>query len=158
MREVSVYSLIATKKTQKISFIVIIAAVLNILLNLWLVPIWNAAGAALAAFLSQLFYWSLMHFVAQKAYFIPYENTKMLMIFITGSLLSFAGLLLNDLGLLPRVLIKLLCLAAFPAVLYVLKFYEPVELQVIKGFIIKWSNLRRLRENLKSLKDIKDDF
>jgi O-antigen/teichoic acid export membrane protein len=158
MREVSVYSLIATKKTQKISFIVIIAAVLNILLNLWLVPIWNAAGAALAAFLSQLFYWSLMHFVAQKAYFIPYENTKMLMIFITGSLLSFAGLLLNDLDLLPRVLIKLLCLAAFPAVLYVLKFYEPVELQVIKGFIIKWSNLRRLRENLKSLKDIKDDF
>jgi O-antigen/teichoic acid export membrane protein len=158
MREVSVYSLIATKKTQKISFIVIIAAALNILLNLWLVPIWNAAGAALAAFLSQLFYWSLMHFVAQKAYFIPYENTKMLMIFITGSLLSFAGLLLNDLDLLPRVLIKLLCLAAFPAVLYVLKFYEPVELQVIKGFIIKWSNLRRLRENLKSLKDIKDDF
>ncbi len=158
MREVSVYSLIATKKTQRISYIVIISAMFNILLNLWLVPVWNAAGAALATFISQLFYWTFMHFVAQKSYFIPYENLKIFLIFIVGTILSFTGLLLNDMALVPRLLIKLLCLAAFPVILYLVNFYEPVELQVIKGFVIKWSNLRRLGENLKSLKNIKDDF
>ncbi len=158
MREVSVYSLVATKQTQKISFIVIIAAVLNIVLNLLLVPVWNAMGAALATFISQLFYWTLMHFVAQKAYFIPYENFKIVLIFIVGTILSFTGLFLNDMNLVPRLLIKLACLAAFPFVLYILNFYEAVELQVIKGFVNKWSNLKRLGENLKSLKNIKDDI
>ncbi len=158
MREVAVYSLVATKKTQKISLIVIISAVVNILLNLWLVPVWNAAGAALATFLSQFIYWILMQIISQKAYFIPYENTKILMIFITGTLISFSGLLLNDISLIPRLLIKLLYLAAFPGILYLLKFYEPVELQTIKGFIVKWSNLKNLKQNLMSVKNIKDDL
>jgi len=158
MREVAVYSLVATKKTQKISFIVIVSAVINIALNLLLVPVWYAAGAALATFLSQLIYWVLMQIISQRAYHIPYENVKILMIFITGSLLSFAGLLMNDISLVPRLLIKLVCLASFPAILYVLKFYEPIELQTIKGFIVKWSNLKNIKQNLMSIKDIKDDL
>jgi O-antigen/teichoic acid export membrane protein len=158
MREVSIYGLIATKKTRKISVIVILSTVLNLLLNILLIPIWNAMGAALATLISQCFYWSVMHFVAQKAYYIPFENRKILMIFLAGSILSFAGLLLNEMDLVPRLLIKLSCLAAFPAVLYLFNFYEPVELKAIRGFINKWSDLRRMGENIRSLKSIKDDF
>ena len=158
MREISIYGLIATKKTQKISIIVILSTVLNLLLNIWLIPVWNAMGAALATLISQFFYWLAMHFLAQKAYYIPFENSKILLIFFTGSILSFAGLLLNELDLVPRLLIKLLCLAAFPTVLYLFNFYEPVELKAIRGFIIKWSNLKRMGENIRSLKSIKNDF
>ncbi|MBP1666017.1 MAG: polysaccharide biosynthesis protein, partial [Bacteroidetes bacterium] len=158
MREISIYGLIATKKTQKISIIVILSTVLNLLLNIWLIPVWNAMGAALATLISQFFYWLAMHFLAQKAYYIPFENSKILLIFFTGSILSFAGLLLNEVDLVPRLLIKLLCLAAFPTVLYLFNFYEPVELKAIRGFIIKWSNLKRMGENIRSLKSIKNDF
>jgi O-antigen/teichoic acid export membrane protein len=158
MREVSIYGLIVTKKTSKISLIVIISAVLNLLLNLWFIPLWNAMGAALATLLSQLFYWSVMHFTAQKTYFVPYENKKIIMIFILGTLLSFTGLLLNDINIILRLIIKIACLGSFPFILYLLNFYEPVELQSIRGFFNKWSDIRNFRQNLASLKNIKDDM
>lgn len=158
MREVSIYGLIVTKRTHKISIIVTIATILNLILNLWLIPIWNAMGAAIATLISQMFYWSIIHYVAQKEYFIPYEGRKILMIFVTGTILSFAGLLLINMGLITRLLIKSACLLSFPLILYFIKFYEDVELKAIKGFIVKWSNLGNLRGNIKSLNTISDDF
>lgn len=158
MREVSVYGLIATKKTQKISSIVIVSTLLGLGLNLLLIPIWNAMGAALATLISQLFYWVLMHITAQRNFHVPYENGKLLLIFITGSVLSMAGLLFNGMDLFPRLVVKILCLAAFPFVLYLMKFYEPVELEAIKGFAKKWSDPGKLKENIRSLGKIGDDM
>ena len=158
LREVSVYGLIVAKKTHKIGLIVTISAVFNIVANLLLIPLWNAMGAAIATLMSQFLYWGLMHFIAQRIYFIPYENRKLLILFLTGTALSFAGFLMEDLDLIIRLLIKFLCLAAFPIILYVFNFYEPAELQAIQGFYKKWSRLTNLGENLKSLKNIKDEF
>lgn len=157
MREVSIYGLIAAKKTSLISIIVFVSASLNILLNLLFVPLWNAFGSAVATLLSQYVYWQLLHIIAQKIYRIPYENRKIFLIFLIGTLLSLAGLLLNDVSLLPRLLIKVVLFASFPLILYFLDFYEPIELNVIRGFARKWSGIRNFRENLRSLKDIKDD-
>lgn len=157
MREVSIYGLIASKKTRKISLIVFISAVLNIALNLVFVPAWNALGSAIATLLSQFFYWLLLHYIAQKTYYIPYEIRKIITIFVTGTLISFSALLLNEVDLLPRLLIKILLLASFPVILYFLDFYEKAEIEAIKGIARKWSDLRRLRENLNSVKNIKDD-
>ena len=158
LREVSVYGLIVTKKTQKISFTIIVSTVLNVLLNLWFIPMWNAMGAAVATLISQIFYWWLLQFIAQKAYHIPYQTGKVALIFFTGSVLSFSGILLNDMDLIPRLLIKLILLLSFPFVLYLFNFYEPIELQAINGFFKKWANLRRMGENLRSLKNITDDL
>jgi O-antigen/teichoic acid export membrane protein len=158
MREVSVYGLIATKKTQKISTIVILSTLIGLGLNLLLIPLWNAMGAAISTLISQLFYWFLMHITAQRNYPIPYENRKLLMIFVTGSILSMAGLLFNDMDLLPRLVIKSLCLVSFPFVLYLMRFYEPVEIEAIRGFVRKWSDPGKLRDNIRSLKKIGNDM
>jgi O-antigen/teichoic acid export membrane protein len=156
MREVSVYGLIATKKTGKLSLIVIVSSVLNLILNLLFIPVWNAMGAAFATLISQLFYWGLMHYTAQKAYFIPYENRKLITLLVLGSILSLTGLLLSDMIIIPRLLIKICMLLSFPFILYFLNFYEPVELQSIKGFARKWSDLKKFGENLKSIRGIKE--
>lgn len=157
MREVSVYGLIATKKTQRLSLIVFISTLLNIGLNLLLIPRWNAMGAAFSTLLSQFFYWIFMHSVAQKTYYVPYENRKIILLFFTGTLLSLTGLLINDMELLPRLLIKLICLGSFPFLLYIINFYEAAEIQAIKGFFSKWSDLKNLGNNIASLKGINDD-
>lgn len=156
MREVSIYGLIVTKKTSKISLIVIVSSILNLALNLLFIPVWNAMGAAFATLISQFFYWGVMHYTAQKAYFIPYENRKLIMILASGTVLSLAGLLLNDIIIIPRLLIKICMLMSFPFILFFLNFYEPVELQSIKGFARKWSDLRRFGENLRSIRGIKE--
>jgi O-antigen/teichoic acid export membrane protein len=158
MREVSVYGLIVRKKTSRISVIIVISAMLGLGLNILFIPIWDAMGAAIATLIAQFFYWWLLHFIAQKTYFIPYETRKIIVLFLTGALLSYAGMLVNDAALLPRLFVKLLFLASFPVLLYFLDFYEEAEIRAIRGFSKKWSDLRHFRENIRSLRNIQDEF
>jgi O-antigen/teichoic acid export membrane protein len=158
MREVSIYGLIVKKKTSRISIIIFTSAIFGLALNILFIPMWQAMGAALATLIAQLFYWSLLHFTAQRTYFIPYENRKIVIMFFTGALLSFSGMLVNDASLLPRILLKLVFLASFPVILYFLDFYEKAEIEAIKGFARKWSVPGKFRENLRSLINIQDEL
>jgi O-antigen/teichoic acid export membrane protein len=158
MRETTIYALIITKETRIIGINVVIASILNIILNILLIPLLNITGAAIATVLSQFFYWILNYYFSQKKYFIPYELKKVAILFFWGSLISFSGLLLTDMHLLPRLIIKTVCLLSFPFLLYISNFYEQVELQAIKGFVVKWSKIRNLKENLKSLRNITTEF
>jgi O-antigen/teichoic acid export membrane protein len=158
MRETMSYGLLINKKTRIIGLNVVISTVLSILLNILLIPKWDIIGTAVATFLTQLIYWSLNYYFSQKEYFIPYEKRKIIIMFLTGAVLSFAGLLVNEMSVVPRLIIKAGLVLSFPFLLYLFNFYEPVELQTIKGFIAKWSDLRNLGKNLKSLKGIQDEI
>jgi len=158
MRETTSYGLIIKKRTGIIGTTVVISGVLNIGLNLLLIPLWNIAGAAIATFITQLVFWSLNYYFSQKEYFIPYEKHKVAVMFILGAALSFAGLLVNNMEPAPRLTIKVLCFLSFPFLLYLLGFYDSAELQAIRGFFKKWANLKDLGRNLRSLKDIRDEL
>ncbi len=158
MRETTSYGLIIGKRTGVIGTTVVISGILNIGLNIILIPLFNITGAAIATFVTQLVFWSLNYYFSQKEYFIPYEKRKVAVMFILGAILSFAGLAVNDMALFPRLAIKAACLLSFPFILYPFRFYEPAELQAIRGFYKKWSKLRDLGMNLKSLKNISDEL
>jgi O-antigen/teichoic acid export membrane protein len=158
MKEVTVYGLHIAKKTRIIGIIVVFSTVLSLVLNFLLIPVWDITGAAVATLLSQFLYWYACYYYSQKVFYVPYEIGKLTVMLVIGSALSFSGLLLNGLDLLPRMIIKLVCLVSFPFILYLFNFYEPVELQAIKGFIYKWSKFKNLKSNLGSLKGISDDF
>jgi O-antigen/teichoic acid export membrane protein len=158
MKDITIYGLHFAKKTRIIGMIVVFSTIFGLALNLILIPVLGITGAALATLFSQVFYWYACHYFAQRAFYIPYEKWKIAALLLTGTLLSFASLLLNDLELLPRLLLKTLGVASFPFILYLFNFYEPAELQAIKGFVRKWSNFRDLYKNLNSLKGISDDM
>jgi len=122
-----------------------------------LIPIWDITGAAIATLLTQFIYWYACYYYSQKVFFVPYEIRKIVVMLITGAALSFSSLLINGMDLLPRMIIKTVCLVSFPFILYLFNFYEPIELQAIRGFISKWSKLKDLRNNLNSLKGITDE-
>ena len=157
MKEVTVYGLHIAKKTRIIGFIVVFSTILSLVLNILLIPVWDITGAAVATLLSQFIYWYACYYYSQKVFFVPYEIKKIALMLITGAALSFSSLLINGMDLLPRMLIKTICLASFPFILYLFNFYEPVELQAIKGFISKWSKVKNLKYNLNSLKGITDE-
>jgi hypothetical protein len=123
-----------------------------------LIPVWSITGAAIATLLTQFIYWYACYYYSQKVFFVPYEIRKIVVMLIIGAALSFSSLLINGMDLLPRMVIKTICLVSFPFILYLFNFYEPIELQVIRGFVIKWSKFRDLKSNLKSLKGITDDL
>jgi O-antigen/teichoic acid export membrane protein len=158
MRETTSYGLLINKKSRIIGMNVVIATVLNIVLNILLIPVWNIFGTAVATMITQLVYWLLNYYFSQKEYFIPYEKRKILIMFLTGALLSFAGFLVNEMHIIPRLIIKTICVIGFPFLLYLFSFYEQVELQSIRGFVTKWSDLRNLNKNLRSLKGIQDEI
>jgi O-antigen/teichoic acid export membrane protein len=158
MKEVMVYGLHIAKKSRVISLIVVASTILNLILNMLLIPVWDIKGAAVATFVSQAFYWFICYYYAQKAFFIPYETRKLLILFITGTLFTFSSLLLNGFQTGPRLAVKALLFIIFPFLLGLLGFYEKIEIKSIKGFVSKWSNLRNLRSNIQSLKGISDDF
>jgi O-antigen/teichoic acid export membrane protein len=158
MRETTSYGLLINKKSRIIGMNVVIATILNIVLNILLIPVWNIFGTAVATLVTQFFYWFLNYYFSQKEYFIPYEKRKILIMFLTGAILSFAGLFLNEMQIVPRLIIKILCITSFPFLLYLFRFYEQVELHSIRGFVTKWSDLGNLLKNLRSLKGIQDEL
>jgi O-antigen/teichoic acid export membrane protein len=158
MKEITVYGLYIAKKSRTISYIVISATILNIVLNIILIPLWDVTGTALATLLSQAYFWFMCYFFSQKEYHVPYETGKLIILFVTGTLFAFSGLLLVNVDTIPRLIIKLFLVAIFPFILYILNFYEKAEINAVRGFVAKWSDLRRLGDNLKSLKNITDDL
>ena len=158
MKEVTVYGLHIAKKTRIIGIIVVFSTIMSLVLNILLIPIWDIAGAAVATLLSQFIYWYACYYYSQKVFFVPYEIRKIITLLITGSVLSFSSLLINGMDLLPRMIIKTICLVSFPFILYLFNFYEPVELQAIRGFINKWSKMNNFKSNLQSLKGISDEL
>lgn len=158
MKEVTVYGLHIAKKTRIIGIIVIASTILSLVLNFLLIPVWDITGAALATLVSQFVYWYACYFYSQKVFYVPYEIGKITLMLIVGAVLSFSSLFTNGLDVIPRLTIKTVCLISFPFILYLLRFYEPVELQSIRGFIAKWSKIKNLKSNLNSLKGITDDL
>ncbi len=158
MKEVTVYGLHIAKKTRIIGIIVVFSTVLSLVLNFLLIPVWDITGAAIATLMSQFLYWYACYYYSQKVFYVPYEIGKLTLMLVTGAALSFSGLLLNHIGLFPRIILKTAGLISFPFILYLFNFYEPVELQAIKGFINKWSKIKNLKSNLSSLKGMTDDL
>lgn len=156
MKEVTVYGLHIAKKTRIIGFIVVFSTVLSLVLNILLIPIWDITGAAVATLLSQFVYWFACYYYSQKVFFIPYEIRKIALMVITGSALSFAGVLLNGMDLLPRIAIKTVCFISFPFILYLFRFYEPIELQSMKGIAVKWLNIKNFSKNIASMRGLSD--
>ncbi len=158
MKEVTVYGLHIAKRTRIIGFIVVFSTILSLVLNILFIPIWDITGAAVATLISQFIYWFACYYYSQKVFYVPYDIRKIILILATGAVLSFSSLLINGMDLLPRLAIKTLCLVSFPFILYLFNFYEPVELQAIRGFYSKWSKIKDLKTNLNSLKGISDEL
>lgn len=158
LKEVTVYGLHIAKKTGIIGIIVVFSALMSLGLNIVLISRWDIMGAAVATLFTQLIYWLAVYYFSQRVFHVPYELMKILMIIIVGMIISFACQLFNGMDLLPRLLLKTACVFSFPFIFLLFNFYEDAEWQAIKGFVRKWSKPGRLGENIKSLKNIRDDF
>jgi O-antigen/teichoic acid export membrane protein len=152
LRDVSLTGLNITKKTRIIAILILSAALLNILLNSLLIPVWSFYGAAIATTFSQAVFFLLVYYYAQKQYPIPYEIKKIVLMVITGMVLYLISLLFGPMQLMFRLPLKFLLIASFPFILFVFKFYEPIELEGIGQIWHKWHNPWNWRKNLSKIK------
>jgi len=126
------------KKTKYIAIIITGAALLNILLNLLFIPQFGMKGAAFATVLSQFGSLIFSYRVVQKVYPVSYEFKRIFILFATAISLFLITTMFNDYSLLPRIIYKGAIIVSFPFILYLFRFYEPVELDRIRGSLKKW--------------------
>lgn len=136
------------KKTKILASILIGMAVMNLILNIILIPYFDSYGAAFATLLTHLIFFIVHYKISQKHYFVPYEINKIIkMIILSGSIVGISFLSV-EWKLLHRLLFKTILLFSFPIGLYFLKFYDDVELYRIKGSWNKWRNPKNWKENI----------
>lgn len=135
--------LLIKEKTKYLAFGTIGAAVLNIILNLILIPKYKMMGAAVTTLVSFIALYIFSYYFAGKFYRIPFENLKLFKMFCLSLFLFFISSTFSNMNLLFSITSKIVVLMLFPLILYVLKFYEPVEIQRIKEFV----NILRLRHS-----------
>jgi O-antigen/teichoic acid export membrane protein len=73
------------QRTGPVAWTTITAAVVNILLNATLIPLWGIVGAGLASLAANLVSTVFVYVLAQRYYNLPYEPFRVLMIWLVGS-------------------------------------------------------------------------
>ncbi|MBK7029361.1 MAG: oligosaccharide flippase family protein [Bacteroidales bacterium] len=151
IKDMALIGLQITKKTSIIATIVIIVSITGILLNLALIPVFNNQGAAWSRLLASAIFLGLVYYFSQKAYEIPYEKWKIILMILLGAALYVPIIFINDQSLVIRLIIKSLLIVSYPFLLYYLGFFEAVELSTLKGAWRKWKNPSDLINNIKNL-------
>ncbi len=148
LRDTSMTGVNLMKKTKVIAFVIFVVALLNIGLNILLIPKFDYMGAAIATMISQIFFFIMIYIFAQKFYKINYEIKKVLLIIVIAIILYALSLAFNNWSLIFRILAKSGLILSFPFILYLFRFYEPIELETTRRLWIKWKNPRKWRDNL----------
>lgn len=114
------------KKTQHLPTITILGAVVNVLVNVLLIPRAGIMGAAAATLLSYAVMALATYFLARRWYPVPYEFGRIGKIIVSAAVV-FLMYLFVDAGSLA-LLWNLLLLVLFGALMYWMKFFEPAEI------------------------------
>ena len=139
------------KRTRKIAFITLIVLVFSLGLNIILIPRIGLYGAAFTAILSGLLMTLMNFFQSQKYYPIRYEWKKVGFIIGVAVFIVLVSLLFKEWPIVLRIGLKSLLAMVFPVLLYLIGFYEQVEIQRLIGLWRKWRNLRNWYDNLAAI-------
>ena len=135
---VGIFSFYVTKKTKYVLYCYFIALISKVTLNFILIPGLLIYGAALANFFSFFILVIAIYIFSRKNYFIEYEWLKIFEIILCYIVVVFPFFYINFENRLIEILLKIFAIIIFPFMLYILKFYEPVEIRSIRGFINKY--------------------
>ena len=112
--------------------------VINLVLNLLLIPPFRMYGSAIANFISFYILSLLFYYFSKKEYFFEYEWNKLYLILCVSILSVFPFFYFTIQPLYLQILLKLFALVIFPLILYPFGFYEKIEIESIKGFLNKY--------------------
>lgn len=115
------------------------SAISNILLNYFLVPLYGIMGAAFASLFTMAILYIITLFAGQKAYYVPYEIKRILLLGFITALLVFMKYYLKtlDINAYLIVLLKTLLLLVFPTYILFGKFLGKSEYANLKDVISK---------------------
>ena len=123
------------KRTSYNAWIVMGCAALSLGLNFLLIPAFGIVGAAITMILANAVMAVLFYIVSQRFYRINFELTRILKMTVTGLVIYGLSFFVSESNFWLGIVVKALLFAAFPVMLYFLKFFDPAELMHIRQFV-----------------------
>jgi O-antigen/teichoic acid export membrane protein len=133
MRLTAQLGMLLTKNTKPIAWITLGAALLNIILNFILIPVFGINAAAANTLIAFAIFYYVTQFYSNKYFAIPYEDNKIFVLLLVGIILSLPVYLIKNSMPVFDIPLKLLITAAFPFLLYLFNFYEKAEQEILKS-------------------------
>jgi O-antigen/teichoic acid export membrane protein len=143
------------KRPNLIAWVAIMAAALNVALNIVLLPVWGIVGAAIATFVAYSFLSVVTYNWGKRLYTFPIDWPRLLKIslsaFLTYLVVAQIGQL--ELSYLLSLLLKAIGLLTFPVILLLVGFFSQDQLKelikVAKNVWSKYSSgIRRDADNI----------
>lgn len=131
MRLSATLGMLLTKNTKNIAWITIGSALLNIILNFIFIPVYGLMAAAINTLIAYLLFYIITQRISDNYFKIPFENRKLVILIMLGSALSSAIYFLPDMNFAAGFILKILLVGIFPLILYLFRFYERAELDVL---------------------------
>ena len=149
MRLVSMLGLYLTKNTKYVAYTTLIAAIVNIVLNFIFIPMWGMMAAAFTTLVSFIVLYILSDKISGRYYKIPFEYAKIIKVIFIGLLFYLISLSVN-VSFIFDILLKFVLIILLPFSLYLIGFYESIELERINGIYVKWRNPLKWGKNIKN--------
>lgn len=119
------------KRTGMLPPVTFFGALVNVVANLVLIPVWGIMGAAVATLLSYAGMAALLAALVRRVYPVEYETARILKVIGAGALMYGASFLVRE---LPGALFwKGALVAGFAALMGLFRFFNAGELQVLGG-------------------------
>ncbi|WP_169833700.1 flippase [Caldithrix abyssi] len=132
LRNITAIGINIKKKTKITALVITFVAILNIGLNILLVPSYKAMGASVATLISQILAFVLITRYSQKLYPVTYEFYKVAAIILISAGLITISFFWNEYSLLIRLTFKSVLLVLFPILLIGLKIVDVKNLSMFK--------------------------
>ncbi len=149
MKNIFSISLYIKKRTKPFGLIITLAAVLNILFNIVLVYLFGIYGAIIATLLVVVFMDVAFYLYAQNTYRFEYEFNRVWVAILVTIGFWLLTLPIMHLPYLIKLGLKIILVIAYPALFFIIGYFKPSEIEIIKGFFYKWRNPKNWASNLK---------
>jgi O-antigen/teichoic acid export membrane protein len=131
MRLTASLGMLLTKNTRHIAWITIGAAALNIILNFIFIPTFGVIAAAFNTLIAFIIFYLVTLTLSDKYYKIPFENSKLILMIVVGTILSGVIYFLPEMNRVFELIIKIVLVGLFPLLLFFFRFYEKAELEIL---------------------------
>ncbi len=135
---VGVFSFYVTKKTKYVFISYLIALAVNVICNFIFIPMFGIYGASFVNLGSFMVLCIAIYYFSTRNYFFEYEWFKIFLMLFTYTILAVPFFYFNFDNRLMEIILKVIAVIIFPLILYVFRFYEPIEIKTFKGFINKY--------------------
>lgn len=121
-----------TKQVKVLASVTVISGMLNIGLNLLLVPRYGYMAAAINTFIAYAVQAVVIYFIAQRAYSLPFEYIRIVKMSTIGFGLFLVTIALPEFSLWIEIVVKMIVLITYPIWLTVAGFWTTDETQLLR--------------------------